>query len=340
MLPRVNKNCATRKGVSDSAIIKKVVIPGAIPHHCVWPLFGRSAGRWEGTLETPFVNTALRKDELSGRNGTLGQQLPPVGEDNWKGWLPWLAEGTGAPFPPGVVPLFCFPYAGGGSWIFARWPKALDARFRVFPVVLPGREHRLAEPLPHSIEEIVSEWIRVTVPLLGQNPFVLFGHSFGALVVFEITRQLARAGLAAPQLVIVSGCRAPTLPRTWSPIHHLPEEKFCQEVERRFGVLPPQLRRDPKAFAIYLRILRADLKAVETYEFKPAAPVMCPFAVFGGREDPFVPVMDLFDWADLTVGECRIELFPGGHFFLREHQQLFLKALKSRLEGLRLPAAV
>ncbi len=263
-----------------------------------------------------------------------------MGEDNWKWWFPWLAEGAGLPFPPTIVPLFCFPYAGGGSWLFARWPKALNARFRVLPVVLPGREHRLAEPLPDSIEQIVSQWIRATECLLGQIPFVLFGHSFGALIVFEIARQLARAGLPSPQLVIVSGCRAPSLPRTWSPIHHLPEEKFSEEVERRFGAFPPQLRRDPKAFAIYMRILRADLKAVETYEFQPTAPVMCQFAVFGGRQDPFVPVMDLFDWAGLTAGECSIELFPGGHFFLREHQQLFLKALKSHLEGLRLPAGV
>lgn len=256
-------------------------------------------------------------------------------ETSWRQWLPWIRDGGESSFSPAVIPFFCFPYAGGGSWIFARWPKAFPEHFRVLPVVLPGREHRLVEPLPESIEQIVRDWIRALAPLLGQDPFVLFGHSFGALIVFEIARQLAREGLPCPRLVILSGCRAPCLPRTWSPIHHLPEEKFAQEVERRFGAFPPQLRRDPRAFQIYLRILRADLKAVETYEFQTGTLATCPFAVFGGRDDPYVPVTDLFDWAGLTKGECRVEVFPGGHFFLREHHSLFLRALLGQLQRLK-----
>ncbi|MCS7237273.1 MAG: alpha/beta fold hydrolase [Thermoguttaceae bacterium] len=242
-------------------------------------------------------------------------------------WLPWLRQ----PLTPDKPRLLCFPYAGGGSWIFGRWPSFLDGEIQVLPVVPPGREHRLKEPPLECVQEMARQMMQSVKGILGGAPYALFGHSLGALVAFELCREIERSDCPLPQLLVVSGCRAPHLPRTWVPIHSLPPREFEKAVEDRFGPLPLPLRRDKRTLEVYLRILRADMKAVETYGFERSTPLRTPVLVCGGREDPFVPVGDLFPWVDLCGSRFVIELFPGGHFFLRENPRDFLKALKQHL---------
>lgn len=251
-------------------------------------------------------------------------------QSNWRLWLPWPRD-----LPEdGRVRLFCFPYAGGGSWIFSRWPNFFEESCHVLPVVLPGREHRIQESPIENIAHIADKFCDDLESLLSDGPYGLFGHSFGGFLVFEIAKTVASRDLPPPLLVVISGCRGPGLPRTWNPIHHLPDNEFERTVETRFGPIPLPLRRDRQTLQIYLRILRADLKAVETYVPTGERSLPGHVLVCGGREDPFVPVEDLFAWANVTAGECAVEIFPGGHFYLRENARLFLSALKQHITRL------
>lgn len=243
--------------------------------------------------------------------------------ESWRDWLPWFRQASNG----GKIRLFCFPYAGGGSWIFGRWPGFLDEKFQVLPIVPPGREHRLKEPPLESVPEMARQVGESLVDLFRDGPYILFGHSLGALVAFELCRLIERFGWPLPRLLVVSGCRAPHLARQWVPLHDLPEDEFEKAVEARFGPLPLPLRRDRRTLELYLRILRADLKAVETYQFEPGDRLRTPLVACGGRDDPFVAVADLFPWVDQCDGQCVIELFPGGHFFLRERPGEFLAML-------------
>jgi medium-chain acyl-[acyl-carrier-protein] hydrolase len=57
---------------------------------------------------------------------------------------PWIA--CCRPNHRADVRLFCFPYSGASASIFYTWPNMLPATIEVYPVQLPGRETRLAEP--------------------------------------------------------------------------------------------------------------------------------------------------------------------------------------------------
>src|SRR3954466_10119965 len=48
-------------------------------------------------------------------------------------------------------------------------------------------------------------------------PYEVFGHSLGALVAYEVTRELAARGLALPERLVVSAFPAPHLPRHEAP---------------------------------------------------------------------------------------------------------------------------
>src|SRR5262249_39986171 len=75
--------------------------------------------------------------------------------------------------------LFCFPYAGGSSAAFHRWPQHLGDVAEVVPVALPGRDARVAEapatdydPLVESLSDEICHRLRGS-----GRPFALFGHS-------------------------------------------------------------------------------------------------------------------------------------------------------------------
>ncbi len=51
--------------------------------------------------------------------------------------------------------LFCFPFAGGGSYIFRDWPNYLPAQVEVCAVQLPGRGNRMRDPLCKRLMPLV-----------------------------------------------------------------------------------------------------------------------------------------------------------------------------------------
>src|ERR1019366_8318419 len=82
--------------------------------------------------------------------------------------------------------LFCFPHAGGG----AMQPPA-PSGWAAVPVRLPGREARLAEAPFERMGPLVAALADQMDGYLDHR-FAFFGHSMGAVVAFELARELRR----------------------------------------------------------------------------------------------------------------------------------------------------
>jgi medium-chain acyl-[acyl-carrier-protein] hydrolase len=82
--------------------------------------------------------------------------------------------------------LFCFPYAGGGIWIYKSWPRYFSDTAQVCTVQLPGRGMRWNEPSYKRLVPLAQAIGEAIVPHLDR-PFAFFGHSMGATVSFELT---------------------------------------------------------------------------------------------------------------------------------------------------------
>ena len=118
----------------------------------------------------------------------------------------WIACRT--PNPQARLRLFCFPYAGAGASIFRTWSDGLPADVEVCPVQIPGRGTRLMETPFTQLAPMVEALAQTIGPLLDK-PFAFFGHSLGALVGFELARQLRRQSGVQPVRLFVSADRAP-----------------------------------------------------------------------------------------------------------------------------------
>ena len=235
------------------------------------------------------------------------------------------------PNPQARLRLFCFPYAGTGASIFRTWPDGLPADVEVCPVQLPGRGTRLTETPFTQLSPLVEALAQALVPLLDK-PFAFFGHSLGALVGFELARQLRRQSGVQPVRLFVSADRAPQIPHRDRPIHTLPEGEFLDELRRLNGI-PGKVLEEAELMQIMLPILRADFAVYETYLYSTEPPLNCPISTFGGLQDHRVSRRDLEAWRDQTSASFSLRMFPGDHFFWNTTQPLLLQVLSQELRG-------
>jgi surfactin synthase thioesterase subunit len=224
--------------------------------------------------------------------------------------------------------LFAFAHCGGGTRLFQAWPAALPSTLEVCPVLLPGREARRDEEPLTSVPALVDAAAAALQPRLDV-PFVLFGHSLGALLAFELARRMCHAGMP-PLALVVSACAAPGTARVARAIHGLPDGELIEAVAE-FGGLPEELREDAEVRAEIVPALRADFTAAETYTYRPDAPLALPVIAMGGTADPMVTRPELEAWRTQTARRFSLNLLPGGHFYLTSAQALFLRALTREL---------
>ena len=236
------------------------------------------------------------------------------------------------PRPQASLRLFCFPYAGGGASIYRLWPEALPAQIEVCPVQLPGREDRMAEAPITRLVPLVQTLAQFLRPYLD-IPFAFFGHSLGALISFELTRQLRRQTDLGPTRLFVAACPAPQLSNPSPPIHQLPEAAFVAELRRLSGT-PELVLQNPDMLDLFLPLLRADFELYETYTYLAEEPFDCPLSAFGGLQDRRVNRSELAAWRDHTVGDFSLRMFPGNHFFLESDRWLLLQAVAQDLAPL------
>jgi surfactin synthase thioesterase subunit len=222
--------------------------------------------------------------------------------------------------------LFCFPFAGGGVRLFRDWSKHLPSNMEILTVQLPGRGSRMGEPALDAWGDLVGT-IGEAMGEVLDKPFAFFGHSFGALLAFEMTRHLRRQAKPLPRGLFVSACGAPQflLPAA-DPIHSLPDGSLVEKV-KKWGGVPPEILEYPEALSVFLPPLRGDLKLLETYRYREEEPLPMPIDVFGGRQDEEVPEFFLQGWNKQTRERFSLTMVDGDHFFIEKKPDPLWRAL-------------
>jgi medium-chain acyl-[acyl-carrier-protein] hydrolase len=223
---------------------------------------------------------------------------------------PFLRRG---PRPDPQCRLVCFPYAGAGASLYRDWPRLLPGAIEVVAVQLPGREDRAAESPATEMGPLVRRLAQVLRPY-ATLPMALLGHSGGAVLAFEVARQLAARGGPLAHLFVAAE-PAPHLPLR-PAIHALPDAGLLSAV-RTIGGTPPEVLASPRLMEALLPMLRADFALFERHRCAPGPLLTCPVTALGGDGDHRTSADELRAWGGHTTGPFRLRLFPGGHFFLR-----------------------
>ncbi|MEU1296623.1 alpha/beta fold hydrolase [Streptomyces sp. NPDC005840] len=236
---------------------------------------------------------------------------PPVPSES-----PWFRRFH--PRPDARTALVCLPHAGGSANAYFSLSQRLPADIEVLAVQYPGRQNRLREPCLGSAQELARGAFGDLGPELAGRPFAVLGHSMGAAVAFELTRLLEREGREAPAALFVSGRRAPSIPSDRG-VRLRDDEGIVAEM-RSLGGTDVGILDEPELLSLVLPSIRADYAVAETYDPGPDAVVRCDVVGLAGDRDPHVPSDDAAAWRDHTTGAFDLRFFPGGHFFLTDHE--------------------
>ncbi len=213
--------------------------------------------------------------------------------------------------------LICLPCAGGSAAMFRQWPGQLPADVEVLALHAPGRGARFAEAPYQAMAPLVDDLLR-EFQGVSDLPYVMFGHSLGARIGYELCRRAESAGLTLPEQFIVAGSRSPDMPCFNEPTFDLPEPAFVATLAA-LGGTPPEILQNEEMLRLLLPALRADFQIAECYMAASVDPICCPITLFAGKEDLRAPVAAMLNWQRFTPYSLNFRLFDGGHFFVSDN---------------------
>lgn len=225
--------------------------------------------------------------------------------------------------------LLCFPHAGGGAATYSSWHRSLGHVADLVPFELPGRGSRLAERPFKKLDLLIGSMFESLVKYFDDD-FAFFGHSMGALIAFELARELRRRGRRQPTQLFLSGRVAPQIQSTNLLTYSLPEPELIMQLRNLNGT-PKEILEDEDLMSLMLPVLRADFELIETHQYKHEAPLECPISVYGGLYDPETSRDALLSWREQTTGRFTAYLFNGDHFFLRTAETELLQLISDEL---------
>jgi pyochelin biosynthesis protein PchC len=249
----------------------------------------------------------------------------------------WLRDWSGS--DDVAVRVLCLPPAGGGAHLYRRWPDRLPAHIGVVAVELPGHGSRLRETPLTSLPELVNGGLLDEVTRLLDRPLVVFGHSMGAVVAFELCRAIRRGCEWRPAGLVVAGCDGPD-----ALVHKDYAGRMTDDGLFRFlrdmGGTPSAILANEQYLAMLRPILRADLTALANRLPVSEPALCCPVRAYLGGDDASVNIERVCGWARESGGDFAIRTFPGTHFFVQEAEELVLDRLQHDIrEWLRGAAA-
>lgn len=224
--------------------------------------------------------------------------------------------------------LICVPFSGGSAESYRSLGKSIDS-ILVSTVELPGRGRRFPEPLLDDCHAMAADLLRQMRPHLFE-PYVLYGHSLGSLLVYLVARLARAQGLPQPRAMIVSGGRAPSHVVDRG-CHRLPKPELL-DVLRDLGGCPPAVLAEPELMDLYEPIMRADFAGLASYRHRPEAPFEFPITVLIGTEDE-VSEEAARAWQSETEQPLQLHRFPGDHFFIFRYWPEIRQMVRAHMHG-------
>lgn len=239
----------------------------------------------------------------------------------------WLLSQPGPDRQPARI--CCFAHAGGNPRSFLHWQPALadDAELvAVLPPHPPGGRLSFADYVAGAAEAISRSASQ------DGRPIYLFGHSLGALIAFEVCRELRDEPALAH--LIVSALAAPTLlPSARVRELSRAEGREFADALVFFGGMPSELLAEPELLELLLPAVRADFVLAAEYRYRPDLPLRIGATVITGRDDPHIGQPQLEPWRAEFVQPPDVRWVPGGHFYFEDRPALITDLLRELLQA-------
>ncbi len=196
--------------------------------------------------------------------------------------------------------------------MFRRWRAIAPASLAISPATLPGREERLDEPGLCDADTLVDAMVS-ELGVRDGAPYVLLGHSLGAILAYAVAVEIEARGLRRPLFLCVAASAPPPLQLKgeggeWS------RERLLNYI-RVLGGTPAELLDDPEFVELQLAQFASDLALSESLDQRPWPPVRTPIIAFAGETDHAASPAVMEHWRGRTSSFFDLHRISGDHFF-------------------------
>jgi surfactin synthase thioesterase subunit len=228
------------------------------------------------------------------------------------------------------IRLICFPFAGGNSSTYHAWYQFLPPSIEVIAIQLPGRGSRFRESpftdMRHLVDALLPHFSS-----LGDIPFVLFGHSLGALIAYEVALGLRILQQTGPLRLYVSASAAPHVFRIKEQLHNLPDQALLERLGEMQGV-PSEVLDHEELMELILPTIRADLGLAEAYKSRRKGRLNLGIVAFQGMADREVEPTDVVQWSEYCYDDFAVHTLPGDHFFINSQRDQLLQLIAQDID--------
>lgn len=225
--------------------------------------------------------------------------------------------------------LFCIPYAGGSASAFFQWKTLIDTRIELVPIELAGKGSRFQEPLYNTIDDAVEDIYVKIKQQISNGPYVIFGHSLGALLAYALTVRIREENMKMPEHLFFSGMGSPFIKRKKKNKYTLlSDSDFINEIIK-LGGTPVGFFDEPFLCKMFLPLLRNDFRlAMTDFVDQEPIPFNCNISVLLGKDENISNKAALA-WQDCTTKSFKLYYFKGGHFFINEDLEKVINVLNN-----------
>jgi surfactin synthase thioesterase subunit len=182
------------------------------------------------------------------------------------------------------------------------------------------------------MDDVINELLAV-IPAHINKPYILFGHSLGSRIAFELMRKIQELKLPLPIHFIASGSRGPHDESSKKNIYNLPDPEFIAELEKLNGT-PKAVLENKELMDLFLPLLRADFELADTYCYNGDLVFDCPISVLGGKDDVDISFEQLSSWQNFFKNQANVHMLPGDHFFIDSHKSICLEKINAIINNI------
>ena len=166
-----------------------------------------------------------------------------------------------------MIKLIMFPYAGSIGYAYQKiFPYFDKGQYDIHMIDLNGRGERI-EYKPYSTwNQLVDDIFVQVIEIIkrDENEYVLFGHSMGAKIAYDVYLKLSMNKIKAPLYIIFSGCKIHSEKSEYNKLLEMPKQDFEQEYIR-LGGIPKEVLHDDDFREYVFDVIKQDLQLLVQY---------------------------------------------------------------------------